>query len=218
MRLLDGELADHAGLAVAVDRAEERVAAGLLRDAEARRAAVLDDGALAVDAVALDRDVVRRALRVLGLDRDLAGLGLGGGELVGGAAARGDRDAQRAVLLLRGALRLLGAGLGQGPGVLARLAGRLGDILADVGHRGARDEVGGHQDQRLVGLRIHLHAAGRVLDLVVDDARGRALAETRAPRAPGSPLPGSPRGAGRGPAGPGVGSAPPGGGKGLCPR
>src|SRR5689334_24802428 len=96
-----------------------RVLAGGEVRRELRRAAVLDDLALAL---AVDDDVVRRPGLVLRRDRDLAGLAGRRLRLVRELAVRigGDRD--RAVLLGR---RRAAAGLGHGgreqAGVLARL-------------------------------------------------------------------------------------------------
>src|SRR5215207_7807440 len=90
--LLDGELALHAALAVAGHGAEERVVAGLEIDVDRRRAAALDDVALLVDAVALERDVVRVRLIVDGVDLELAGGRLGVGELERETGADRDRE------------------------------------------------------------------------------------------------------------------------------
>src|SRR5215210_764769 len=59
--------------------------AGRQHDADERRAAVLDPGALLVHAVALDRDVVIDGGLVRGVDLDLAGRRLGGAEREGQA-------------------------------------------------------------------------------------------------------------------------------------
>ena len=74
-------------LGVPGHRAVELVLAGLQVDGDLGRAGA-DDRALLVDAVAADRDVVGDPLRVLGRDLDLAGLGLGVGELERGAGLR----------------------------------------------------------------------------------------------------------------------------------
>ena len=72
-RLLDRELALHAALAVAGHGAVERVLARLEVDLDRRRAAVLHDLALLVDAAAVDGDVVVGRLLVDRVDRERAG-------------------------------------------------------------------------------------------------------------------------------------------------
>src|SRR5215210_4904320 len=103
---LDGELALHAGLAMAGHRAVERVVPGLEVDVDLRGPAALDDLALLVDPVALDGDVVADRLVVLGLERHLARGRLGVLELEEQAAGLVDRDVEHPALLLGGALRL----------------------------------------------------------------------------------------------------------------
>src|SRR5437764_14923671 len=84
---------------MAGDRAVERVGPRLERDLDRRDLAVLDDRALLVDAVALQRDVVWRRRRVLRRDRDRARAagGLPGHE--GELAAAVGVDLQLAALL-----------------------------------------------------------------------------------------------------------------------
>src|SRR3954467_13471460 len=69
-RLLDGDLALHAGLPVAGHGAVERVGPRLERDLDRRDLAALDDRALLLDAVALDGDVVERRGLVEGGERE----------------------------------------------------------------------------------------------------------------------------------------------------
>src|SRR3954471_381770 len=104
-RLLDRQGALHAALAVTGHGTEEGVLPGLEGDLEPRDAAVLDDRALLVDAVALERDVVIDARVVLRLDGQAACGRLGGAELVGEGAARVGRDVERAALRLRDGVR-----------------------------------------------------------------------------------------------------------------
>src|SRR5215211_7904545 len=136
--LLDREDALHAALAVAGHRAVEGVLARLEVDLDGRRAAVGDDLALLVDAVAVDGDVVLRGLIVDRLDRERAGRRLRVGELV--REPDPDGDLQRSSLGPRGPLRAA-ADLREAAGVLARRGGRVGDVSGDVLRVLARDEV-----------------------------------------------------------------------------
>ena len=72
------------------------------------------------------------ALRVLGRDADLAGLGLGVGELERQCRPAAIGMSSDAVLGLRGALGLLGADGGQAARVLARDGRGLGHVRRDI--------------------------------------------------------------------------------------
>ena len=130
--LLDGDLALHAGLAVAGDRAEERVGAGLERHVDGGDAAVRDHLAVRVHAGAGDGDVVGGARRVLGVEGQRAGRG-GGVRDVGELAVRVGVDLELAVL---GATGLVDAApattVASGPVSLPGLRGDLGDVGGDV--------------------------------------------------------------------------------------
>jgi len=71
----DGQGALHARLTVAGNGAEERVLTGLELDREGGRAALADDLAVLVDAVALDRDAVLNRGRVVHRDGHRARFG-----------------------------------------------------------------------------------------------------------------------------------------------
>ena len=169
------------GLPMARHGAEEGVLAGLEVGRELRRAAALDDLALLIDAVALDRDVVIDGLVVLRDDLDRAGGGRRVRELVGEARRR-DRDVQLAVLLFRGALRLLGARGAETAGVLPRLAGGIGDVRGHIRRVLALDQFRRHQLGFLIGLRVNLRKTVGMQDPLVDDALERALAQAIHPR------------------------------------
>src|SRR5215207_3378401 len=163
--LLDGELAQHAALAVAGHGAVVRVLAGLQVDGDLRHAAVLNDRALLVEPAALDRDVVRRRGLVRRVDLDHAGRGRCDLREIGELAVGVGGDVELSALRRD---RLAGAGglnrRAESARVLAAQPGDAGDVRRDVGCELALDELGGHVALVLLGQ------TRRMQDLLMDDA------------------------------------------------